>query len=137
MQSAEICCADCTKRAVLPDCTKRAVLPDCTKVTPPSSCYSEFNSVVMEQWTVQHRAFVVETFFKCDSVVKTQRLFRRHFNVGRHGHIPCRNTILKWVENFRSTASASKRKPPGSVRTVRTPENIERVRDAMLRSPCR
>ena len=51
-------------------------------------------SVAMEQWTAQHRAFVVEAYFKNgDSAVTTQRLFRRHFNIPRHGRVPCRNTI--------------------------------------------
>ena len=33
--------------------------------------------------------------------------------------------------------SVMKTKPPGAPRTVRTPENVERVRTAMLRSPRR
>lgn len=94
--------------------------------------------VNMEVWTAEHRAFVIETFFKNgDSVVKTQRVFRFQFNVGRHGAVPSRNTILRWVRNFRLTASACKKKPPGQVRSVRTPENIERVRVAVTRSPHR
>jgi hypothetical protein len=39
--------------------------------------------------------------------VLTQRRFRTHVNVGRHGAIPSRNTILKWVKNFRTTGSVS------------------------------
>ena len=54
-------------------------------------------SVIMEPWSVQHRAFVVEAYFKNgDSVVRTQRLFRRNFHVARHGPIPSRNIILRW-----------------------------------------
>lgn len=90
------------------------------------------------QWLVLHRAFVIETFFKnSESIVATQRLFRVHFNVGRHGAVPCRNTILKWVSNFRNTASALKVKPSGRPRTVRTQENIEMVRTSVLQSPKR
>jgi transposase len=92
----------------------------------------------MEQWTPEHRAFVVETFFKTgDSVTLTQRRFRVRFNVGRHGKVPSRNTILLWIANFRSTGSALKKKPPGGARTVRTPENVEIVRRAVLASPHR
>ena len=92
----------------------------------------------MEQWSSEHRAFVVETYFKNgDSVVVTQRLFRQHFNVPRRGRIPSRNTINLWVQSFRSTGSALKRKPPSRTRTVRTPANVERVRQAVLRSPRR
>ena len=69
------------------------------------------SSVAMEQWGPEHCAFVVETFFKKgESVTVTQRKFRLHFNVARHGSIPSRNTILLWVYNFRATASAMKKK---------------------------
>jgi transcriptional regulator GlxA family with amidase domain len=41
------------------------------------------------------------------------------------------------VRNFRETASAAKRKPPGREPSLRTPENIERVRQAFARNPRR
>ena len=45
-------------------------------------------------WTARHRAFVVEAFFKSgDSVITTNRLFRREFNVPRHSAVPSPNTI--------------------------------------------
>ncbi|PSN46041.1 hypothetical protein C0J52_07683, partial [Blattella germanica] len=46
-------------------------------------------------------------------------------------------TILNWVKNFKATASVQSKKTPGCPRTVRTPENEERVRvqDALLHSP--
>ena len=45
-------------------------------------------------WTARHRAFVVEAFFKNgDSVITTQHLFRREFNVPCHGAVPSPNTI--------------------------------------------
>ena len=70
-------------------------------------------SVAMEQWTAQHRALVVEAYFKNgDSAVTTQRLFRIHFNIPRHCRVPCRNTIKEWVQNFRENVWALKRKPP-------------------------
>jgi hypothetical protein len=40
-------------------------------------------SVAMEHWSVEHRAFTVETYFKNDSVL-TQRIFRRQFNIHRN-----------------------------------------------------
>jgi hypothetical protein len=82
------------------------------------------------------RAFAIETFFKNgESVVVTHRLFRRHFNIERHGRIPERHTITNWVNKFRTTSSALDRKPGRNVKYVRTPENIERVRNAVNRSP--
>jgi transposase len=92
----------------------------------------------MEQWSAQHRAFVVEAYFKNgDSAVTTQRLFRIHFNIPRHGRVPRRNTIKEWVQNFRENASALKRKPQGRIPTVRTPENVDKVRMAIVKSPRR
>jgi hypothetical protein len=41
------------------------------------------------------------------------------------------------VRNFRETASAIKRKPPGREPLLRTPDNIERVRHAFVISPRR
>ena len=95
-------------------------------------------SVAMEQWTALYHDFVVEAYFKNgDSAVTTQQLLRRHFNIPRHGRVPCRNTIKEWVQNFRENASALKRKPRGRIPTVRTPENVDKVRMAILKSPRR
>ena len=92
----------------------------------------------MGQWTAQHRVSVVEADLKNgDSTVTTQRLFRRHFNIPSHGRVPCRNTIKEWVQNFRKNASALKRKPRGRIPTVRTPENVDKVRIAIVKSPRR
>jgi len=41
--------------------------------------------VAMERWSVEHRAFAVETIFKNNvSVVVTQLIFRQHFNFHRN-----------------------------------------------------
>jgi len=82
-------------------------------------------SVAMEHWSVEHRAFTVETYFKNDSVVLTQWICLRHFNIHWNKSVPSRNTLLLWVRNFRETASAAKSKPPGREPSLRTPENIE------------
>ena len=90
----------------------------------------------MERWSVQHRAFAVETCFKNnDSVVVTQRIFHRHFNIHRNDSVPSRNIALLWVRNCRKTASAAKTKPLGRQPSLRTAENIERVRQAFVRNP--
>jgi len=41
-------------------------------------------SVAMGRWSVEHRAFAVETYFKNNDSVLTQRIFRRHFNIHRN-----------------------------------------------------
>ena len=106
----------------------------------PRSVASCFNaiSVAMEQWTAQHRAFIVEAYFKNgDSAVTTQTVFRRHFNIPDHGRVPCCNTIKEWVQNFRENASALKRKSRGKIPMVRTPENVDMVRMTIVKGPRR
>jgi len=79
----------------------------------PSS-ETQSTSVAMERWSAEHRAFAVESYFQNnDSVVVTQRIFRRHLNIHRNDSVPSRNTVLLWVRNCRETASAAKRKCPG------------------------
>ena len=86
----------------------------------------------------EHRVFVIETFMKSnESVITTQRTFRTHFALGRHVPVPDRKTILLWVSNFRAIGSALKRKSTGRPRSVRTPENVAAVREAVERSPSR
>lgn len=105
---------------------------------PPTNSSDNAVLVAMAPWTLEHRVFAVEQFFRnSDSVGTVQRLFRRQFNVERRGAIPDRNTILRWVEAFRTTGSVMKRKPPGLPRSVRTPDNVERVRRAVVVSPQR
>ena len=89
-------------------------------------------SVVSKAWISEHHAFVVETYFICgDSVIAAERQFRTHFGVGR---VPNRKTILLWIRNFRQTSSALKRKSPGTLQSVRTPETIAAVRHAVTTS---
>jgi hypothetical protein len=63
--------------------------------------------VIMANWSAEHRVFCVRTFFQCKSVVKVQKAFRVHFKIARHGSIPTRNTILKWVERFNATGKVT------------------------------
>jgi hypothetical protein len=91
-------------------------------------------SVAMEYWSLVHRAFAVETYLKNNDSVVTRRIVRCHFNIHQNDIVPSRNTVLLWTRNFRETASAVKRKPPGRQPSLRTPENIERVRQAFVRS---
>jgi len=104
----------------------------------PRSVASWFHaiSVDMEQWTAQQHAFIVEAYFKNgNSAITTQRLFHRHFNIPHHGHVPCHNTIKEWVQNIRENVSALKRKPRGRIPMVRTPENVYKLRMAIVKSP--
>jgi uncharacterized HAD superfamily protein len=49
-----------------------------------SSSKAQSISIVMERWSVEHQAFAVETYFKNDNSVLTQRIFRRQFNIDRN-----------------------------------------------------
>ena len=103
----------------------------------PRSVASWFQaiSVAMEQQMAQHRAFVVEAYFKNgDSAGTTQRLLLRPFNIPHHGCVPCHNTIREWIQNFWENAWALKRKPLGRIAMVRTPENVDKVRIAIVKS---
>jgi len=89
----------------------------------------------MPQWTLEHRVSAYDSFVKSGgSLIETQRLFRCRFNNGRHGNIPSCNTILRWLTSFRARGTIRKKKPPGPVATARTPENVERLREAVVES---
>jgi hypothetical protein len=49
-----------------------------------SSSETRSISVAMERWSVDHRAFAAETYFKNNDSVVTQRIFHRHFNIHRN-----------------------------------------------------
>jgi len=54
----------------------------------------------MQRWSEEGEAFAVETFFKNnDSATVTQRVSRRHFEIGRNGKVPTRQTILIGLHN--------------------------------------
>ena len=88
--------------------------------------------------SLEHHVFACDTYVKNDeSVTEIQRLFKQRFNIGRHGNVPSRNSILSWVNALRKTGSLLKTKPPSPARTARTPRNVDRVRAAITRSPRR
>jgi hypothetical protein len=103
----------------------------------PFCCQLQSILVAMEPWTGAQRAFAVKAFYKNgDSFVITQREFRRGFGIHRNRAVPSAHAIKPWVRNFKATGSALKKKG-GSVKTVRTPENIAVVKEASGRSPHR
>ena len=87
---------------------------------------------------VEHRMFAYDANVQNgESVMAVQRLFHVHFNLGSRDTVPSCNTILRWIHSLRTTGSIVKKNPPGPNKTVRMPENIERVRQALIRSPGR
>jgi hypothetical protein len=49
-----------------------------------SSSETQSISVAMERWSVEHQAFAVETYFKNNDLLLTQKIFRRHFDIQRN-----------------------------------------------------
>jgi hypothetical protein len=93
--------------------------------------YSDVWSLVeMERWSVQKRIAAVELFIKTESVTATQRGFRQQF---QRRDAPSRNSLLLWVSKWRLEGSVKDSKPQGRPRSARTPDNVEQVRDALLR----
>jgi len=62
-----------------------------------------------------------------DSYFAAQRKFRKKYGIHRNCKVPSAHAIKTWVNNFEETGSAVKKKG-GSVKTVRTPQNIDAVR---------
>lgn len=82
--------------------------------------------------SLAHRVFNYNSFIETGrSVILTRWRFWNQFNLGHHGRVPCRNTIMKWVKSFQRTGCLR----PGTARrrdrTVRTPENIEKMRQVV------
>ena len=86
----------------------------------------------MLPWNLEHRVFAYDNYVKNgESVTETQRLFKRRFNIDCHGNVASRNSILRWVNALRATGLLLITKPPGPARSARTPENVDRVREAI------
>jgi hypothetical protein len=78
--------------------------------------------VIMDLLSAEHRPFAVETYLKNnESSITMQRIFCCHFGLKRHKKVPDHQTIVGWVEQFRTTPSCLKNKSPGHPRTQWTP----------------
>ena len=85
----------------------------------------ELPFTVMASLTAEHRSFAVETYFKNESPITVQRIFCRHFRLGRHDRVPDHRIIVRWVNHFCTTASSLKQKSSGRPRSQRTPVRVE------------
>ena len=98
---------------------------------------SSYHLVAMQQWTGEERTFTVKAYYQNgESLVRARRAFRTHFSVPRNRPVPSNHAINTWLDNFEVSGSTFKKRD-SSQKTVRTPENIERVREAFERSPKR
>jgi len=88
----------------------------------------------MEHWSVQHRiAAAVEMSVKTELVTAIHHGFCQQF---QRRDAPCCNNLLLWVPKWRQEGSVKDSKPKGHPFSVPATD-MERVRDAMLRSLCR
>ncbi|GFV45063.1 hypothetical protein TNCV_908101 [Trichonephila clavipes] len=74
----------------------------------------------------QQGTFAMEAYFSNNwSVVAVQRAFRRYIDISPQSRVPPdRKCVLMGMDAFQATRNVSK----GPQKTVRTPENVERVR---------
>ncbi|KAJ4425791.1 hypothetical protein ANN_27416 [Periplaneta americana] len=94
---------------------------------------SKLGRHTVERLNPEQRTKLIELYFENQrSIILTQRAYRRHFHVR---HCPHQTTILRLVARFRQNYSVCDRPRTGRRRSVRTPENIERVRDSINDKP--
>ena len=72
----------------------------------------------------------MELFIKAESVTATHRVLQQQFQ--RHD-APSHIALLLWVLKWYQEGSVKDSKPQGRPLFTCTPDNLERVRDAMLR----
>lgn len=72
----------------------------------------------------EQRAFAIKAFYKNNitSVKVARRELRHYFTLERYNHVPSARPIKTWIRNFEKIVPAMKNKPPGQLRTARTPE---------------
>lgn len=86
-------------------------------------------TIITKMATPQQKAFCVLKFESCKSVITVQRAFRRQFNCDP----PNANNIRRWHNQLATTGCLCKGKSVGRPRV--SEENVQRVRDAFVRSP--
>ena len=61
------------------------------------------------EWTGEHRAYLVQTYFKNGGyVVDALRKFRSHFKLNRNVSVPSRTAVYRWVAEFETAHTAKK-----------------------------
>ena len=94
-----------------------------------SHAYCGATGPVSKMASQQENTFCVLRFEVSRSVITVQREFRARYRKD----VPCRNNISRWYRQFVETGCLCKGKSPGRPRV--SDDNIERVREAFLRSP--
>lgn len=90
----------------------------------------------MKRWKLQRRVYTVNAFYQNSTSYEHVRVpFRNHFQMNRNGSALPAFVIKNWINNFEEETSSTTMKKPEKPRTVRYPENIERIRVAIEKKP--
>jgi hypothetical protein len=89
-------------------------------------------AVAMDQLSAQHHAFIVEIFLKMVTLSLQSSEYFADISI-------CFVTekflaIQLWVENFRKSASALRKKPPGSVSSVQSHQKFQAVNESSVQT---
>lgn len=77
-------------------------------------------------WDVEHRVFAVRRYYvNAESVERTQQDFKHYFKIDRHGDVPDRYTILRWVKGSSEIGNILNKKVVKT--SVRFSEHVEKV----------
>lgn len=98
--------------------------------------YSQGLAVFIMVWTSVHRSFIMRAYYENNSsVIATQRAFRLHFCIPSTKSVPSANSIKCWSRQLDETVCTLSRCGHGAPRTIRTPENMLLVGEAVKKSP--
>lgn len=87
----------------------------------------------MESYTIEQRSRIVQFYYQNQqSIILTQRAYRRYFNVR---FAPNRSTINRLVANFHQQGSVRNLPRSGRQRTAHTDNNIQRVLESVRDNP--
>ena len=86
-----------------------------------------------DQLTKEQHIFIVQTYLAGNTYRDVRRIFRKRFP----GRTPSISTIQRNVEKFQRLGSVDNQNAghSGRLRTSRTPETIDRVREALEENP--
>ncbi|KAK3892905.1 hypothetical protein Pcinc_003271 [Petrolisthes cinctipes] len=87
----------------------------------------------MEKYSTKQRNQVVKFFYQTQgSIIQTQRTYRRHYRVR---DAPSVSAIRTFINRFEEQGAVSDRTRSGRLRTVRTDETREQVRESIEENP--
>jgi len=88
----------------------------------------------MERWGLREQVCPVQLFIWTGSITETQCGVRRERN---QQEAPSPNAVRRWVRQWHEEGSATCKKSPGQLSSVRTSDKIARVLASVSRTPRR